>query len=172
MKAFIHKLSEILDKISSVICAAILAGLCIIIVYSVIMRFIFNNPVTWQYELTLVGLCWAIFIGMPMTFHKQEHLRLTFVGDKLSPKVWRTYMNIIDLLLIAFLITGIVCSISIVQTTWKTMYKTIAIRKGVYYLAFPIGCAFSVVHLIDLILNRKPEDAPSAKKEAEEVVAA
>lgn len=172
MKAFIHKLSEILDKISSVICAAILAGLCIIIVYSVIMRFIFNNPVTWQYELTLVGLCWAIFMGMPMTFHKQEHLRLTFVSDKLSPKVWRTYMNVIDILLIAFLITGIVCSISIVQTTWKTMYKTIAIRKGVYYLAFPIGCAFSVVHLIDLILNRKPEDAPSAKKEAEEVVAA
>ena len=172
MKAFIHKLSEILDKISSVICAAILAGLCIIIVCSVIMRFIFNNPVTWQYELTLVGLCWAIFMGMPMTFHKQEHLRLTFVSDKLSPKVWRTYMNVIDILLIAFLITGIVCSISIVQTTWKTMYKTIAIRKGVYYLAFPIGCAFSVVHLIDLILNRKPEDAPSAKKEAEEVVAA
>ena len=40
--------------------------------------------------------------------------------------------------------------------------KTIAIRKGVYYLCFPIGCAFSVVHLIDLILNRRPEDAPRA----------
>ena len=39
MKAFIHKLSEILDKISSVVCATILAGLCLIIVYSVIMRF-------------------------------------------------------------------------------------------------------------------------------------
>ena len=63
---------------------------------------------------------------------------------------------------IAFLITGFVCSLSIVQTTWKTFYKTIAIRKGVYYLCFPIGCAFSVVHLIDLILNRKPEDAPKA----------
>ena len=162
MKAFIHKLSEILDKISSVICATILAGLCLIIVYSVIMRFIFNNPVSWQYELTLVGLCWAIFIGMPMTFHKQEHLRLTFVSDKLPPKTWRIYMDVIDLLLIAFLITGIVCSQSIVQTTWKTFYKTIAIRKGVYYLCFPIGCAFSVVHLIDLILNRRPEDAPRA----------
>ena len=134
MKAFIHKLSTILDKISSVVCATILAGLCLIIVYSVIMRFVFNNPVTWQYELTLVGLCWAIFIGMPMTFHKQEHLRLTFVSDKLPPNTWRIYMDVIDLLLIAFLITGFVCSLSIVQTTWKTFYKTIAIRKGVYYL--------------------------------------
>ena len=75
MKAFIHRLSKILDKISGVVCAAVLAGLCVIIVYSVIKRFIFNSPVQWQYELTLVGLCWAIFIGMPMTFHKQEHLQ-------------------------------------------------------------------------------------------------
>ena len=172
MKAAIHKLSKFLDTISSIVCATILAGLCLIIVYSVIMRFIFNNPVTWQYELTLVGLCWAIFIGMPMTFHKQEHLRLTFVTDKLSPKTWRVYMDVIDLLLIAFLIAGIVCSQSVIQTTWKTFYKTIAIRKGVYYLSFPIGCAFSIIHLVDLILNRKPEDAPKTKKEAEEVVTA
>ena len=167
MKAFIRKLSGILDWISGAVCATVLAGLCIIIVYSVIMRFIFNNPVTWQYELTLVGLCWAIFIGMPMTFHKEEHLRLTFVSNKLSPKVWTVYMDVIDLLLIAFLITGIVCSFSIIKSTWSTYYKTIAIRNGVYYLAFPIGCAFSIVHLIDLILNRKPEDAPTAQKEKE-----
>ena len=104
---------------------------------------------------------------MPMTFHKEEHLRLTFVSNKLSPKVWTVYMDVIDLLLIAFLVAGIVCSFSIIKSTWSTYYKTIAIRNGVYYLAFPIGCAFSVVHLIDLILNRKPEDAPTAQKEME-----
>ena len=141
MKAFIHRLSKILDKISGVVCAAVLAGLCVIIVYSVIMRFIFNSPVQWQYELTLVGLCWAIFIGMPMTFHKQEHLRLTFVTDKLSPKAWRIYMDVIDLLLIAFLVTGIVCRIKEIKH-----------------------------HLIDLILNRSPEDAPKAKLEEEVAV--
>lgn len=171
MKAFIHKLSKVLDTISGAICATILAGLCLIIVYSVIMRFIFNSPVQWQYELTLVGLCWAIFIGMPMTFHKQEHLRLTFVTDKLAPKTWRIYMDVIDLLLIAFLVAGIVSSISIISSTWSTYYKTIAIRNGVYYLAFPVGCAFSIVHLVDLILNRTPEDAPKAKSAAEEVEA-
>lgn len=164
MKSFIHKLSRLLDMISAVVTGAVLVALCLIIVYSVIMRFIFNNPVDWQYELTLVGLCWAVFMGMPMTFHKEEHMRLTFVTNTLSPRVWVVYMAVIDLLLIAFLCAGFVCSISVIQTTWKTFYKTIAIRKGVYYLCFPIGCAFSIVHLIDLILNRKAEDAPKAKK--------
>ena len=167
MKAFIHKLSNILDKISGVICAAVLAGLCVIIVYSVIMRFIFNSPVQWQYELTLVGLCWAIFIGMPMTFHKQEHLRLTFVTDKLPPKTWRIYMDVIDLLLIAFLVAGIICSISIIKSTWSTIYKTIPVSNGIFYLSFPIGCLFSIVHLIDHILNRKNEMAPTAPKPEE-----
>ncbi len=167
MKAIIHKLSEFLEKIAGVLCGTILAALCLIIVYSVVMRSVFNSPVTWQYELTLVGLCWVTFIGMSMTFSREEHLRLTFVSNKLSPKAWVVYMNIIDLLLIVFLITGIVCSFSIIRSTWGTFYKTIAIRNGVYYLSFPIGCAFSIVHLLRLILERKAEDAPSALENKE-----
>ena len=163
MKSTINKLSKFLDKISSVLSSAALVFLCLIIVYSVIMRFIFNKPVSWQYELTLVGMSWAIFIGMPMTFHKEEHMRLTFVTNSLKPRAWLIAMTLIDLLLIAFLIGGVVSSISVIQTTWKDFYKTIAIRKGIFYLSFPIGCTFSIVHLIDLILNRKPEDAPSIK---------
>ena len=170
MKAFIHTLSEILYKISSWVTGIILVALCLIIDYSVIMRFIFNSPVQWQYELTLVGLCWATFIGMPMAFHMQEHMKLTFVTDRLSPKAWRTYMDVIDVLLIVFLAMGIYYSSAIVKTSWVQYYQTIAIRKGVYYLAFTVGAAFSVINLIDNILNRKPEDAPILKlaKEAKE----
>lgn len=167
MKTAIHQCSLFLDKISAVVTGFILVALCLIIDYSVVMRFIFNNPVQWQYELTLVGLCWATFIGMPMTFHKQEHMKLTFVTDRLKPGAWRIYMDVIDVLLIAFLVLGIVYSLSIVKTSWVQYYQTIAIRKGVYYLSFPVGCAFSIVHLIDIILNRKPEDAPSLKNDKE-----
>jgi TRAP-type C4-dicarboxylate transport system permease small subunit len=167
MKVFIRKLSGVLEKAAGVLCATILAGLCLIIVYSVIMRSIFNSPVTWQYELTLVGLCWVTFIGMSMTFSREEHLRLTFVSNKLRPKAWQIYMDVIDLLLIAFLVAGIICSFSIIKSTWGTYYKTIPIRNGVYYLSFPIGCAFSIVHLIRLIMDRKPEDAPTAQEAKE-----
>ena len=171
MKAFIHRLSKILDKISGVVCAAVLAGLCVIIVYSVIMRFIFNSPVQWQYELTLVGLCWATFIGMPMAFHMQEHMKLTFVTDRLKPNAWRVYMGVIDALLIVFLAMGVYYSWTIVKTSWVQYYQTIAIRKGIYYLAFTVGSVFSIIHLIDNILSRKPEEAPilSLAEEVKEV---
>lgn len=164
MRTAIHRLSLILDKISFVITGTIMTALCAIIVYSVIMRFCFNSPVAWQYELTLVGLCWCVFVGMPMTFHKQEHLRLTFVTRSLSPGVWVKYMNAIDVLLMIFLAAGFVCSLSIISTTWGTFYRTIPIRRGIYYVCFPIGCAFSIIHLIDIILSRSAADAPTAQR--------
>lgn len=167
MKAFISKLSRILYKVAGAICAFILAALCLIIVYSVVMRSVFNRPVDWQYELTLVGLCWVTFIGMSLTFCMQEHLRLTFVTNKLKPGVWKIYMDVIDLILIAFLIAGIVCSFPIIKSTWSTIYKTIPVSNGIFYLSFPIGCLFSIVHLIDHILNRKNEMAPTAPKPEE-----
>ena len=165
MKAKFHKLAELLFNGAGYIVTADLAFTCLMIVYSVIMRSVFNSPVQWQYELTLVCLCYAIFIGMPMCFYKDENLRLTFVTNKLKPKVWVVYMTVIDIILIAFLIFGFVQSLSIIKTTWSQYYKTIHIRKGIYYLAFTIGAGLSVIALIDQILNRKPSDAPSLKKD-------
>lgn len=168
MKAAIRKCSLFLDRICAAVTGFLLVALCVIIVYSVIMRYVFDSPVQWQYEITLVGLCWATFIGMPMTFHKIEHMRLTFVTDKLKPAVWRVYMNVIDVLLIAFLIVGIISSIQVVENAWTQYYQTIPfMRRGYYYMAFPIGAAISVVHLIDILLNRKPDEAPTAEKNEE-----
>ena len=54
MKNAIHSLSAFLYQICGYFVSAVLAGVCLLIDYSVIMRFVFNNPVSWQYELTLV----------------------------------------------------------------------------------------------------------------------
>ena len=168
MKNAIHQCSLVLDKFCAVVTGFLLVALCLIIDYSVIMRKIFNSPVTWQYELTLVGLCWVTFIGMPMTFHKQEHMRLTFVTDNLKPAVWSVYMTVIDVLLMVFLAIGVFESIKVVQNAWPQFYQTVPwMRRGYYYMSFPIGAAISLVHLLDIILNRKPSDAPTAKKDEE-----
>ena len=89
-----------------------------------------------------------------MTFRKQEHMALTFVTNALKKKHRVIWLNVIDVFLIAFLIVGFVCSVSVVESSWKNFYMTIPVRRGLFYLSFPIGAAFSIVHLVDHILNR------------------
>ena len=167
MKTALTKISAAVDKFISYIVAFILATISIIVVYSVIMRFALNNPVQWQYELTLLSMSWMIFLGMPMAFHKEEHMSLTFVPERLGPKVWWVYKTLIDIALIAFLVIGFKESIAVVKSTWATMYQTIPVSKGWFYMAFPVGCAVSILHLVTLLVTRKAEDAPKAKKEQE-----
>ena len=77
----LEKICKVLDTIASAVTVALLVFLTILITYSVISRFIFNTPVAWQYEATLVCLSWVVFIGMSVTFRNDEHMRLTFVSN-------------------------------------------------------------------------------------------
>lgn len=158
MKAFIGKLSAALDALAAVITSVTIASLCILIFLAVFWRWILNDPIAWQYEATLVGFSWMIFIGMSQTFRTQEHMSLTFITNALNRKHRVYWLNVIDLACIAFLIVGLVCSISVVRSSWPNIYMTIPVSRGIFYLSFPIGASFSIVHLVDHILNRNEQN--------------
>lgn len=154
----LKKLSDLLYKIGCVITVIFMVFLTLLIVASVIARFIFNSPVQWQYESTLVCLSWNIFIGMSMTFKMNEHMRLTFVVNALKPSVRVIWLNVIDVILIAFMIYTGILSISVIQTTWATLYKTIPVSKGLFYLPYPIGAAMSAVQILYNMLLRNKDN--------------
>lgn len=167
MTKFFGRLSKALDKVATVITVALMVFLTILIFAAVLSRFILNNPIAWQYEATLVCLSWVVFIGMSMTFYRKEHMRLTFIINAIKrPGVWAGWMDALDIIVIVFLLIGIKESISVTQSTWSTFYNTIPVRKGLFYLSFPIGAAFSIVHLVEQVLTRRPSDfAPVESKE-------
>lgn len=148
------KISDFLDAIASIVTVILVAFLSVLIFAAVLWRYVLNNPITWQYEVTLVCLSWVIFIGMSMTFKHKEHMSLTFITNRLKSKVKVVWLDVIDLVCIAFLVMGIITSISIVQNTWSQMYMTVALSRGLFYLSFPIGAFISIVHLVYHILTR------------------
>lgn len=153
MKAF-DKFCGILDKIASAITVALMAFLTILITVAVISRWIFNVPIAWQYEATLVCLSWVVFIGMSVTFRLDEHMRLTFVSNALSPKARNLWLCVMDLIVLAFLVYAGYESISVIQNAMPTLYQTIPVSRGLFYMPFPIGCAFSVCHIINTNYKR------------------
>lgn len=155
---FVGKMSKLLERIASAITITFMIFLTFLIFFSVLLRYAFNSPVEIQYETTLVCLSWVVFIGMSLTFKAKEQMSLTFVVNALKPKLRVVWLDAIDILLIIFLILGIYESISITVSTWSTMYQTIPVSRGLFYLAFPIGASFSVVHLLHHIMTRRSSE--------------
>ena len=103
MKKF-DKLCEVINNIASAVTVAMMVFLILLITWSVFSRFVLNDPVAWQYEVTLICLSWIVFIGMSMTFHNDEHMRLTFVANKMKPKTRAIWLTAMDMLCFVFLI--------------------------------------------------------------------
>lgn len=153
MKAF-DKFCKILEKIASVITVALMIFLTVLIAYSVLSRFIFNKPVAWQYELTLVCFSWIIFIGMSITFALDEHMRLTFVPGALKGSTQNIWLMVMDAIVVFFLLYSAWSCVGQIQTAMKTMYQTIPVARGWFYMPYPIGALMSVCQIVNVNYKR------------------
>ncbi|MGE4276788.1 MAG: TRAP transporter small permease [Lawsonibacter sp.] len=165
MKSF-DKFCGVLDKIASAITVSIMVFITILIGISVISRWIFNSPIAWQYEATLVCMSWVVFLGMSVTFRLDEHMRLTFVSNAMKPKVRHIWIALLDFIVLLFLAYAGYESISIIENAMPTLYQTIPVSRGLFYMPFPIGCAFSICHIINTNYKRitgKGQSASSAE---------
>lgn len=166
MKKF-DKICEVINNIASAITVALMVFLILLITWSVISRFIFNNPVAWQYEVTLICLSWIVFIGMSMTFHNDEHMRLTFVANAMKPKTRAYWLTAMDMICFVFLVIAGILSISVVQNAMQTPYQTIPVARGWFYLPFPIGACMSLFQIVNVGYKRiKAVDEAAPETEA------
>ena len=153
MKKF-DKFCEVIDKIASAITVALMVFLILLITWSVFSRFVLNNPVAWQYEVTLICLSWIVFIGMSITFHNDEHMRLTFVANAMKPKMRAIWLTIMDGFCFVFLVVAGILAISVVQNSMQTLYQTIPVARGWFYLPFPIGALMSLFQIVNVGYKR------------------
>ncbi len=165
MKTF-DKLCKILDTIASVITAVIMTFIIVIVVASVVCR-LANSPIQWQYEATLVCMSWTTFLGMPITTALDEHMRLTFIPNAMKPKVRNIWLTIMDAFVFIFFVYGAYLSIGVIQTAMPTLYQTIPVTRGLFYLPFPIGCIFSALQLINVNYKRLTGQLDGADPAAE-----
>lgn len=167
----LDKICTWIDRVLTFVTVAAMIFLTVLIGVNVIARYIFNSPIAWQYEATLVCMPWVIFLGMSMAFKNDEHMRLTFVANAIPESKRNIFMVILDLIVLVFLAYGGFVSIAVVKNAMSTVYQTIPVSRGLFYMPFPIGCACSILMIINnsykrikrIPLNQSIEEAEGGK---------
>ncbi len=155
MKA-LDKLCNILDTICTVITVTLMIFITVMIVASVVTRFI-GHPLSWSYEATLLCMSWTTFLGMAITFARDESLRLTFVSNKLAdknPQTGNIFIAVLDAIIVIFLLWSAFLSIGVVQNAVGQMYQTIPFDRALFYAAYPVGAVCSVFQIINVNVKR------------------
>ena len=74
-------------KLLTAFCVFMLFMMVCFTVYTVIMRYVFENPPVWGDLLTVLSNIWFVFIALALTVREKEHIALNLIYSRLPTRV-------------------------------------------------------------------------------------
>ncbi|MCX7140650.1 MAG: TRAP transporter small permease [Proteobacteria bacterium] len=144
---------------------ALMAGLLVI---SVALRYVFNNPLTWGEELIVALLTWMVFLGAAAAVRSQMHIRIDVVAPLLRrPKFY--WLNTLTLLIgIAIILTMIWACYEQVLQELVVESPMLGVSKAWFAAAMPAGMVLMLIHVLRMWMDQGA--APVFRGETEVLV--
>lgn len=104
MKSIFKTITKIRDIIEIYIPVIAFMVMFLTFILQIVMRYIFKYPLTWAYEITVIGFSWTVILGACYAMKHRTHVTFTLIYDSLSKKkaaIIRALGNII--IVIAFI---------------------------------------------------------------------
>ncbi|NOI26440.1 TRAP transporter small permease [Vibrio mediterranei] len=138
------------DNLEAALGGLLLAGIVILITVQVVMRYVFQNALSWSEELTLWTFIWFIWIGIAYAFKERKHVKVTFFQDLLPAKAKRVLEILIDVAIVAFLLTMAYQSYKLITLPYVLSQKSVVLNLpiAIMYASAPIGSLLSVFRII------------------------
>jgi len=156
------KIKELLKKLLAGLCILLFVLITVIGTWQVASRYLFNSPSAWTEEVLTYGFVWMAMLASAYVFATREHMRLTFVTDKLRAKSRKIVEIITELLIILFSLMVLVYGgIKICQLTFTQITPALQWSTGVLYSVIPISgiliIIFSIINIIEIGRNKNED---------------
>lgn len=126
MLAAFKFIDRAVKKTLTAICAALLLMMVAFTVYSVVMRYIFENPPVWGDLLTVLSNIWLVFFALALTVRDRDHIALDLIYSWLPIKAAFAIQQFWSLVIFGLGIVMIVYGLEAVNTMggkyWEMWY--------------------------------------------------
>lgn len=143
------KFKKIIDWVVERACIAIMAFLTVLVTYQVVTRYVFNSPSAVSEVLSRYMFVWLVLIGGAYVFGLREHMAITYVRDKFSPKIG----ILVDIFtewtiaIFAFVVMWQGGFKASVRQMWQ-LDSALEVPMGVIYSALPIAGVLILVYFV------------------------
>ena len=147
------KFFRVIDKVEDICLVTMFAVMVGAIFLQIIMRYVFNNSLTWSEELGKFIFVWISWLGISIGARRKEHIAITMVIDRLSPRLKLIVGIIANLILTGILTITLYYGVTLVQSQLPVPYAGIKISTSWGYLSLVLGCLFMILRLIGNIVE-------------------
>jgi TRAP-type transport system small permease protein len=154
LKSTVTALDDGLGKLEDLFLVITLSLVAVLVMAGVVLRYVFNDPLTWGEEVIVGVFTWTVFIGAAAAVRSHMHIRIDVLAKVYSnPKMG--WLNVVSLLIgIAVVCTmGVACVAQFRQEMIVDLPMT-GVSKGWILAGAPIGMALIVLHLVRLWIDQ------------------
>lgn len=147
---------EKFERVFIYISGVFLALLSFMVFYEVIARYVFSSPTIWANEISTYLLQFIVFFSMGYLVIKDEHLKVTFVLDKLKGKAKKAVRILNNFLILPYAAILLIYGWNITASTWEreaTSPTLLAVPLWIPNSFIFIGGAFLIIAAICSILK-------------------
>ncbi|MDR3231406.1 MAG: TRAP transporter small permease [Synergistaceae bacterium] len=144
----LEKFWSALMKLTERVVVFQLGALCLVLLYQVISRYVFNKPLIWSEEMALYLLTWVTFIGLPYAIHRRAHVRMTSLEVFLPRNARKWTLTLMDV------VFGVACAAAFMPSVEYFMTMTgshspgMRLNYGFVYVCMPAGFTLTILSLV------------------------
>jgi len=128
---------------------AILTALEVVILFAgVVSRYVFRNPFVWSDELASILFLWLAMLGAVVAFRRSEHMRMSTLVARTSPR-WRAFFEAFAVAIaVAFLLLILHPAIEYAADEAAVVTPALEIPNVWRATALPVGCALMLLFAV------------------------
>lgn len=160
------------------ICAFLI--MFVVFVIEIAARYVFNNPLPWAYEVTVMCYLWLVILGACFAYRDRSHVTFTLIYDKLGTKGKAVCALLGNVLMLIAFIAMFIPSVDFIMQMKIQVTSVFKIGLNIVYLPFiPFMVIMICYFLYDIFVeimafmgNQKYIDLmlKSTKSETEEAI--
>ncbi len=151
--------AELLTTTLEYLSMALVALMALLVIAQVVLRYVFNDPLTWSEELARFSFIFLAFIGIGAAYGRRRHMAIDAVVILLPPGIKRIVEVSVAAIATAFLIAVIVIAFRSMSELYKMEVTTPAMElpMAYIYLVIPLGLSALIAQIwLDLYKERRP----------------
>lgn len=145
----LHRLVGTLRRIREAVVMLLMAVLVLVVVTSVVFRYVLVSPLTWSEEVGRYLMIWVGFLAASIAVQQGMHVGIDFLAQWVRPAAAAWLRRLARALTALFLLIVTVYGFMLVLNLWDQWSPVLQFRMTWPYLAIPVG---SLLMLLELLL--------------------
>jgi TRAP-type C4-dicarboxylate transport system permease small subunit len=145
-----------IDRVIGVVIIVIMAVMVTIVSAQVFMRYVLNLSFDWADELSRLCFVWTIFLAIPLALKRGGHILMELVMDRVPSSTRDLLYRSMTALSMGMMVLITWEAWKVTVENWADAIPTLGWSAGLFFLAVTIGCAHTVLHLVNILFTGEP----------------